>query len=371
MPWPVLLMARELDQGGSERQLSLVARSLDRSRFEPWAGCLRPTGLRVLELERDGVPIQTFPVHSFRSPSAVIGAVALARFIRHRGIRLVHTFDYPLNVFALPVTRGLSRAVALASQRSHRELIPAVYRRAVAVTDRLAHGIVVNCNYVRRHLEENEHVPASRIHVCPNGIDLVEFHARREGRPAGLLASDLVIGTVCALRPEKGLPTLIEAFARLRGRVAAKLLIVGSGPMLGPLKTQARAARVAGDCVFVPAADNVADWLRAIDIFVLPSRSEAFSNSLMEAMACGCAVVASRVGGNPELVRDGDTGLSFPVDDAVALAAVIDRLARDPALRCGLARSGTRYINDHFSARAAAARMGEIYAGFIERRRRA
>ncbi len=88
--------------------------------------------------------------------------------------------------------------------------------------------------------------------------------------------------------------------------------------MLGDLRSQAEARGLAGDCTFVPATGQVAEWLQAIDIFVLPSRSEALSNSLLEAMACGCCPVASRVGGNLELIRHGENGMLFEAGDVDA-----------------------------------------------------
>jgi len=372
MPWPVLLMARELDLGGSKRQMAQLARALDRSKFEPIVGCFRPAGLRGRELEAAGVPIAHFPVYSLASPRAVAGAWNLARFIRRRGIRLVHTFDYPLGVFAVPVARLLTDAIAVSSQRSHRDLVPPGYRKMVRATDRLASAVVVNCEFVRRHLEQDESVPASRIRLCYNGIDLEEFSRRDGARPTALPQDVLVIGVVCALRPEKGLPDLLDAFARIpRTRAGLKLAVVGSGPALKQLESLARGLGIADDCVFAPATGQVAAWLRAIDIFVLPSRSEALSNSLMEAMACGCCAVASNVGGNPELIRHGETGLLFEPGDAAGLAAVLELLIGNSSLRQRLAGAGTRWIRDNFSIRASARRMGEIYAELIDRRARA
>src|ERR1700733_207740 len=100
MKYPVLLMARELEAGGSERQLSEIAQGLDRSRFEPYVGAFRPNGLRGEQLRAAGVPVVHFPVYSFRSTGALTGALQLARFIRRQGIRLVHAFDNPLAVYA-------------------------------------------------------------------------------------------------------------------------------------------------------------------------------------------------------------------------------------------------------------------------------
>ena len=363
-------MARELDLGGSERQMALIAGALDRSKFAPVVGCFRPAGLRARELERSGVPIEHFPVYSFASGQAVAGAWQLARFIRQRGIRLVHTFDYPLAVFGVPVARLFTDAVPVSSQRSHRDLIPPRYRRLVRITDRLASAVVVNCEFVRRHLEQDEGVPASRIRLCQNGIDLEEFSPRDVPRPTALPADALVIGAVCALRPEKGLQDLLEAFSKIRLRRALKLAVVGSGPMRESLGSLAHALGIADDCIFVPATDQVAGWLRAIDLFVLPSRSEAFSNSLMEAMACGCCAVASDAGGNPELIRNGETGMLFPAGDAGALAAVLELLIGNDSLRRRLASAGMQWVRANFSIRASAQRMGEIYAELIERRAR-
>src|SRR5580700_9524778 len=118
MAWPVLLLARELDLGGSERQMTEIAKTLDRSRFIPHVGCFRPQGIRNAELAAWGVPIVHFPVDSFASFQAVSQAGMLRSYIRRHGIRLVHTFDYPLTLFAVPVARTVTSSVAVSSQRS-------------------------------------------------------------------------------------------------------------------------------------------------------------------------------------------------------------------------------------------------------------
>ena len=363
MPWPVLLIARSLEAGGSERQMREIAKALDRTKFAPHVACFHPEGTARLELEAAGVPIAHFPVYSFASPRAISGAFAFARYVRRHGIRLVHAFDYPSAVFAIPTARFLTSAAAVSSQRSHRDLIPPAYRRLIRLTDRLADAIVVNCEFVRRHLENEERVPPDRIQLCYNGIDLDVFRPAAAVRPAELPRGAFVIGVVSALRPEKGLSTLLEAFARVRPlRTAMKLAIIGDGAMRQPLETEARSLGILDDCIFAPATTEVARWLHAIDIFVLPSLSEALSNALMEAMACGCCAIASTAGGNPELIRDGETGLLFQPGDAPALDSALQRLIEDEPLRQRLAAAGTKFIHERFSIRAAAQRMGEIYA---------
>jgi glycosyltransferase involved in cell wall biosynthesis len=182
-----------------------------------------------------------------------------------------------------------------------------------------------------------------------------------------LREASLVVGVVCALRPEKGLKTLLDAFAAVRGaQTGMKLAVVGSGPCLPELQERALALGILPDCVFEPATSQVAEWLQAIDIFVLPSLSEALSNSLMEAMACSCCVAASRVGGNPELVAHAETGMLFDPRDAAGLAETLRLLINDPVLRGELAWRGAHMIQSRFSLAAAAHQMGEIYSTLLE-----
>lgn len=366
-PRGVLLLAQQLTQGGSERQLAETAKALDRERFRPYTGVFRPGGLRVEELREKGVPVAEFPLRSFASVKALGRAWELGRYIRAQDIELVHAFDTPMNVFGVPVARAFGARVVLSSQRAYRELSAPAYRRLLRWTDRVADAIVVNCRALERHLVEDEGVPEGRIRLCYNGIDTELFHPAERRRPAMLDQAECVIGVICALRPEKSLPTLVKAFARL-AQPALRLLIVGSGPELGELQRLAGELGVAGQCIFVPSTAEVADWLRAIDIFVLPSRSEALSNSLMEAMACGCAVVASRVGGNPELVEHGETGLLFEPLDVADLATQLELLLRESVVRRRMAEAGSRRIREQFRLAEAARRMGEIYSEFLERR---
>ena len=356
-------MARELGLGGTERQLAEIALSLDRDQFEPHVGCFTSGGFRAGELRQAGVPILELGVRSLISGSAVAGARRMGAYLARHEIALVHAFDVPLDLFAVPVARWYRTPVVLASMRAHRDLTPGLTRHLLRVTDRMVDGIVVNSRAVARELTEHDGVPAAMLRLAYNGLDTSVF--RRQGERAALPWDEaaVVIGIVCALRPEKGLRTLLEAFRKVKAtRPGVKLAIVGSGPMLAELQAAAGA-----DCHFQPAERNVAPWLRAMDIFVLPSLSEALSNSLMEAMGCGCCPVASRVGGNPELVADGETGLLFPVGDAAALAERLALLVDQPEYRRQLAERAERRMREHFTREQAARTMGGIYREFLGR----
>jgi glycosyltransferase involved in cell wall biosynthesis len=363
-----MLMARELGPGGTERQLTEIARALDRSLFEVHVGCFHE-GIRSEELRRAGIRVVRFPVTSFLRPNAMRGAWQLGSYLRAHRIQIAHTFDYPLNCFGVPVARAFRIPVVLSSQRAHRDLTPAFYRKILGFTDKLVDGIVVNSEAVRQDLVANERLPCSLLHLCYNGIDLSRFHPAARRRCPGLENASLVIGVVCVLRPEKGLPTLLKAFAQSAALDEnARLLIVGSGSELSGLQALADQLGVRPRCVFQPAVSDVAPWLESIDIFVLPSLSEALSNSLMEAMAAGCTCIASDIGGNPELVRPHHTGLMFQPGNADDLTTALDSLVADGRFRTELARASTRLIHEQFSLAASADRMTCIYRSFLDRK---
>jgi glycosyltransferase involved in cell wall biosynthesis len=359
--YKVLLIARELGLGGTERQLAETALSLDRARFEPHVGCFTSGGFRSRELQNAGVPILELGVRSFASTGALAAARHLGAYLAAHGIQLVHAFDVPADLFAVPVARFFRAPAVLSSQRASRSLTPGGTRHALRLTDHLVNAIVVNSQAVARELMAEDGVPGSRIRLVYNGLDTRRF--LRDGPRAELpfTAGSVVIGIVCALRPEKGLKVLIEAFHKVRpAHPEARLVIIGSGPMLAELKTAG-----CDGCHFEPAVQDVAPWLRAIDIFVLPSLSEALSNSLMEAMACGCCPIASDIGGNPELIQAGETGLLFPANCPSALAAHLDLVLRDSELRRRLATAAERRMHHKFTREAAAQRMGEVYSEFL------
>lgn len=366
----ILLLSQQLGPGGTERQLAATALGLSRE-FAVHAGCF-VSGCRAGELKAAGIPVVELPVRSFLSTGAVSGALRLAAYMRAHRIGLVHAFDYPMNCFAVPLARAARVPVVLSSQRGYRELVPPMYRRLLRLTDRIVDGVVVNCEAMRRHLIDDEGVSAARVHLCHNGIDVRSFTPTPRIRVPALQHADVVIGTVSVLRPEKDIGTLLEAFAAVsRATPGVRLAVVGSGPMREGLLARAAALGIAAQCVFEPATADVATWMRSMDIFVLPSRSEALSNSLMEAMACGCVPVASHVGGNPELVIDGCTGSTFPPGDVAALTSVLRRLVDDPELRRTMAAMAAEFIQKRFSLESAAERMSGIYRGLLAARRNA
>ncbi|HET8546441.1 MAG TPA: glycosyltransferase [Bryobacteraceae bacterium] len=364
-----MLLARELGPGGSERQLTELAKGLDRSRWDPHVGCFRDSGFRGEELRAAGVPVAAFQVRSFRSPALFGAGRRFGSYIDRNGIRLVHSFDTPSTLFAVPLARWHGCHAVLSSQRCYRTLFGTWEHHALRATDRLVDAVVVNCRALVRHMSEDEGARPEKVRLCYNGIDSERWGSGPSVRDRELAGPGPIIGTVAVLRPEKGLPVLVEAFAHIRECSDARLVIVGEGDMLPVLRSLAQRLDVAGRVVFQPAVADVGCWLRAFDIFVLPSLSEALSNSLMEAMACGVCPIASDTGGNPELVIPGKTGVLVPPGDANALARALERLLADSCTRRQYAADAARYLRENFTLTAAVSRMASIYEEFTADRR--
>lgn len=352
--------------GGTERQLVETAISLDRRFFVPHVGAFHAHGMRARELAKAGVPVVEFPVRSFLAPSALSVARSYVGWLRRNRIVLVHAFDPASVVFGVPLAKVAGVPVALSSQRGERRFASWQHRRLLRIADVLATGVVANSQFMRHMLGEYG-VSAERVSVCYNGVDTSLFHPGNRRRQPGLEDASCVIGCIAVQRPEKQLDTLISAFAEVRRRhPAIKLVLVGNGECRASLEAQASSLGLGDSILFVPASSEVTPWYRSIDIFVLPSSSEAFSNSLLEAMACGCCVVASKVGGNVEAIT-AETGVLFDSGNVAQLAEALGSLIENPARREQFASQAAKRVAAEFGRETATARLENLYKSFLAR----
>jgi glycosyltransferase involved in cell wall biosynthesis len=350
---PILLLARELNQGGCERDLARLALGFRDSPFEVHVACFRPGGMRYAELHHAGVPLLDLDMRGFRSPSAVSAGARLARYVKRRRILLVHAMDVPSAAFATPVCRTAGVPAILSCQLSYRGMYSRSERMLMGLADRLADRVVGNCQAVLDDLVEAHGVPVGKTALVHNGVELDRFCPPGDGRDRAVLPAELqtavfLTGSVCALRPEKRLDVLIRAFALLEpAKTGARLAIVGSGAMEQAWKALAASLGIREAVHFEPARPDVERWMRAFDAYALPSQLESFPNGLLEGMACGCAVAASNVCGVPEML--GDAGLLVPAGDHESLAGALDLLRRDRERRIALGAAAAKRVAERFS----------------------
>lgn len=360
----VLITVRELDQGGIERDVAKIATHLDRERFDPHVMAFWAHGFRYDELREAGVPVIEIPVRSFTSLATLRLAAELRRYITQHGFHIVHSYDVSY-VFACTVARLSGVPLTIGSQLSYRDTVDERTQMWLRLADRVPDAMLANCEAIRRYLIEHEHLRENRVEMIYNGVDTTQFYPP-ESRPA----KASIVGIVCALRPEKNLPLLQQAFAKVHAsHPELRLVIVGSGAELKSLQENAARLDISGHTDFIPATPDVPYWLRKMDIFVLPSYSEAFSNSMLEAMACGCAVVGSRVGGMPELTGPNEErGLLFASGDADELANQLKRMITNDTLRRDLGAKAAKFAKESLSIEIAAQRTGAMYQRLLAKK---
>jgi glycosyltransferase involved in cell wall biosynthesis len=361
-------MVRELGIGGCERDLTKIAIGLDRGRFEPHIACLSPDGPRSSELRAARVPIIALPTRSLISRSLIQGAKLLGRYIREHRIQLAHAFDAPMEFIGLPICRLYGVPGVIKSHLWYRNMTQPRYRMLFAMMDRITDAIVVNSEAARNDLTSYG-VPVSKTYLCNNGVDTATFHPRPDETPMEAVRdASLVIGCVCAIRQEKRLDLLMKAFARVQTLCPGmKLLLVGSGPLQSEIEKLRTELGLTDVCHMAPTQEDVATWMRSIDIFVQASDSESFPNALLEAMACGCCIVASRVGGIPELVTDKEDGLLFAPGNVDDLVEKLTCVIQKEDLRSTLAAKAVKKAAERFPIRKTVDRMQFLYESIWER----
>jgi glycosyltransferase involved in cell wall biosynthesis len=323
----VLLMGDTLNFGGTEGQFVEVACGLDRSRWDVDVACIRAEGPLRARLEAAGLQAWSCGRGSFKSPR-ILGAVrALARHLRSRRVQILHSFDFYSNVLGVPAARMARVPVVIASQRDLGNLRPPLQQRLQRAMLSLATHVLVNSQATAERLAHTRAARAGRLSVIHNGVDLSRF-----GPPSATTALEpgVTVTVLANLRPEKGILQIVEAAAAVR-RAAPQVHfdIWGEGPLRGAIEARIQALALADVVSLRGSTRTPEDALRRSDIFVLPSLSEASSNVILEAMATGLPVVATRIGGTPALV--GDAGMLVPPGDPPALAAALLDLVRDPA----------------------------------------
>ncbi len=253
--------------------------------------------------------------------------------------------------------------------------------RRYAMLRRVCLPFATRCVTVSRHiqdwLERDLRVPAGKVRQIYNGVDVERFSTTDSGRRDGLPADfapegTVVIGTVGRMQEVKNPLGLVDAFIELvRSEPAMgsglRLVMVGDGPLRQVAMQRLEAAALDAQAWLPGPRDDVPDLLRACDVFVLPSLNEGISNTILEAMACGLPVVATDVGGNPELVVHDQTGLLVPTGDVAAMAGAIGRYVDDPQRRRDHGRAARRCIEDRFSLGAMVAAYLSLYEGLLAR----
>jgi glycosyltransferase involved in cell wall biosynthesis len=366
----VLTMLTSFQIGGTERQVVNVALGLDRSRFDLHLASIHHYGALLREVESLDVPHASFPIASLYHFSTLRQALRLARYMRQHRIQIVHTYGLYTNLFAIPAAKLAGVPVIVSSIRDRGDILTRAQRWFQRQVCRLADCILVNAEAIRETLIQQGYC-ADSIAVIRNGIVPSKFRSspgtstiRQE---LGLPASAPVVLVLSRLNPMKGVEYFLDAAAALaRDLPEVRFLVVGDGLHKVHLEEHAASLGIADRVLFTGFRTDIAQLLSEASLSVLPSLSEGLSNTLLESMAAGVPVVATCVGGNPEVIEDGVSGLLVPPRNAGALAAAMNRLLRDSGLASAIREAARRRIGELFSMHASIRQVEDLYLKMIE-----
>ena len=365
----VLLFIQSMELGGSETQCVEVACQLAREGYSVTVGCMRKDGPLEKKLVEAGVRCVAFPVPgSLLRPNAIRQMFKLTAFIRRERFSVVHTNDLYSNLFAVPAAWLARVPVIISSQRDMSRwwwYTPA-RRRFLRRIQSLSTRVLVNSEAIRQDLIERDGFDPSKIVVVYNGIDLERFsRSNADGRqllPNVSAESKTVVMVANMHTGAKGHGDLIEAARAVREKFPeTKFLLAGDGEMRPFFEERVRALGLAEMFLFLGHRTDIPQLLSCSDIGVLASKSEGLPNAVLEYLAAGLPVVATAVGGVPEIIENEVHGLLVPAEHPAALSTAILRLLEDSELRANLGKAGQERVRTRFNFSGVLDSLRDVY----------
>jgi len=365
-PIPVLFLTDLLDIGGAETQLVSLLHALDPARVRPILCILRGEGALAPGVR---VPLERV---AMRGP---LDAGALARvlgIVRRQGVRAIYTTHVRSALMArllrlvVRPPRPQRRIVVVTSEHSYKSPpatpVPERLRRLTAgLSDRVVAVSEVQAQWLRATLR----IPARRVIVLPNAVEPSRFADLPEPaevlRELGIPTGEPLFVCIARLAPVKEPDTLLAAMEEAPGH----LILVGDGPLRAALEERARRGPLAGRVHFAGSRLDVRPFLSAAWAVCLSSRDESQPVAILEALAAGRPIVATRVGGIPEVVEEGRTGWLVPAGDPRALAAALRRAAEDPSWRERAGAAGRDLVARRYAIRSRAAAIEDMIARLV------
>lgn len=372
----VFFLVDSFNIGGTEKQAVELALRMARIGHRITLGCLRREGPLLERVDGSEVTVREFhPTGGIDSVGGLYQLLRLSWFLRREEFEVVHAHDLWSNLLGVPAARMAGVPAIVSSRRdlSNFDWYRGRRRRWLRRIQNLSGAVLANAASIREALVAEDGFAPEKVRVIYNGIDIAKFQRNRSARERlfpGTSECKLVVLVGNMHTDVKGHPWLIEcAPAILREFPEVRFVFVGDGERKVDFEQQVARLSLEGKVLFLGRRQDIPEILACCDIGVLPSRAEGMSNALLEYMAAQLPVIASRVGGNPELVKDGITGLLVPPENADALSDALLKLLRDPELARRLVLNGHEFVTQNFSLERLAREVDAMYSELLQRHR--
>jgi L-malate glycosyltransferase len=368
----ILFIIDELCEiGGAERVLFKMIQLLPEDLFRCSLLTFRTNA--EADISQIRCPVYVLPLKKTYDWNALRVARRIRRFVREEKVSIVHTFFETSDLWAGPIAKFSGCPVLVSSRRDLGILRSRRHSLGYKVLRGLYDFVLAVSPQVREFCIQQDGLDPSRVQTLFNGVD-TEVVSRAASRAVMRKRMNIpeqvpVITTVGNIRKVKGIDVLLEAAARVcRQHPSAMFLVVGrksEEQHCRELENRISALGLAANIRLLGSREDVFSLLRMSDIFCLPSRSEGFSNALIEAMACRLPCVATDVGGNKEVMIPGETGLLVPSENSEELALALTRLLSDRSLANNMGLRGERVVHSRFTSEVMLNNLVSVYEGLL------
>jgi glycosyltransferase involved in cell wall biosynthesis len=360
----LLLMTNSLETGGTERQFATLAKALDRAMFSVSLASLKREGPFLQEL---GHVNEFSPGGSLLKWRSLRSRLALARFLRKKRIAVAHSFDFYSNLMLIPAARLARVPVVIASHRQIGDLLSPMKFRAQSAMFRLCDRVVCNSHAAAERLLRAG-LPQSRLTVIPNAVGDEFFAPEPPALPRD--GQTFTVGMIARMNDSsKRHDIFLRAAARLASRFPElRFILVGDGPLRTGLEQLAQSLGLGDRAIFLGERSDMPAVLASLDVGVLPSSSESCSNVILESMAAGVPVITTSVGGNRELIEQGETGLLVGCGDEAQLAKAIQTFLTQPELRRQCATQARQNVQANYNTRKVTDSYQDLYCDLLEQK---
>lgn len=368
----VFHLVDSLNIGGTETQAVELALRMPASTYSTTLGCLSAKGPLLDRLKGSDIRVEEFhPKGGLDSPAGFYEMLRLAVYLRRGRFQVMHAHDLWSNLMGVPAALLARVPAIISSQRdlSHFDWYRGIKRKALRQLQCMSSVLLANATPIRDALVSEDGFPPSKLRIIHNGVDTSKFQAGVRDRER--LFPDLGQGKLVVLvgnmhSDVKGHPWLIAAApAVLKEFPETRFVLAGDGEARSTFERQVEELGVGRNFRFLGSRADVPDILASCDIAVLPSKAEGLPNAVLEYMAAGLPTIVSRVGGNPELVQDGVTGLLVPPQDSAALEQALLRLLRDEEFSRRIGANGQRMAIQDFSFERLVREVDELYSDLL------
>lgn len=349
----LMQITHDLAIGGLQQVVVNICRTINRDKFDVSVLCLRALGEFVPEVEQMGIKVHFLPQK--HNGTDYLSFLKVARILRHERIDVIHTHN--TQPFVDGTIGALLSGVKTIIHTDHARDFPDKFRYMLAehVMSYFAYRVVGVSEHTSTNLINYEKISPKKVMTIENGIDgsrfKIEIDKQGKRKELGIRNSGPIIGLGVRIAEQKGITYLLQAMPQVINVYPdIKLIIVGDGELKDDLQRESAKLGTNKNVLFLGAKLDIPDLLKLFDIYVLPSLWEGLPMVLLEAMAAGCPIVATNVGGVSRVITDGENGLLVPSKNVEQLAEAVIKLLSDTNLRDRFANAGLKKFDEKFSA---------------------